>query len=50
MAADVNRRIVLAARPQGRPSADQFRLEEAPVPEPGRAQMLCRTIYLSLDP
>ena len=50
MPADVNRRIVLAARAQGRPTADNFRLEEAPVPEPGPGQMLCRTIYLSLDP
>jgi NADPH-dependent curcumin reductase len=50
MAADANRRIVLAARPQGRPTADNFRLEEAPVPDPGAGQMLCRTIYLSLDP
>ncbi len=46
----VNRRIVLASRPQGRPSAANFRLEEAPVPEPGPDQVLCRTIYLSLDP
>jgi NADPH-dependent curcumin reductase len=45
-----NRRIVLASRPQGRPSAADFRLEEAPVPEPGPDQVLCRTIYLSLDP
>jgi NADPH-dependent curcumin reductase CurA len=50
MTADVNRRIVLAARPHGRPSAENFRLEEAPVPEPGAGQVLCRTIYLSLDP
>src|SRR5690606_22669801 len=27
-----------------------FRLEEAPVPEPGPGQMLCRTIHLSPDP
>jgi hypothetical protein len=46
----VNRRIVLAARPQGRPSAANFRLDEAPVPVPGPDQVLCRTIYLSLDP
>jgi NADPH-dependent curcumin reductase len=50
MAESVNRRIVLASRPQGRPSADHFRMEEAPVPEPGPGQALCRTIYLSLDP
>jgi NADPH-dependent curcumin reductase len=46
----INRRIVLASRPQGRPSAANFRLEEASVPEPGPDQVLCRTIYLSLDP
>src|SRR5690606_14812286 len=50
MTAEINPRIVLAARPQGRPAAADFRLEEAPVPEPGPGQMLCRTIYLSLDP
>ena len=50
MPADVNRRIVLAARAQGRPMVENFRLEEAPVAEPGPEQMLCRTIYLSLDP
>jgi NADPH-dependent curcumin reductase len=50
MTADVNRRIVLATRPHGRPSAENFRLEKAPVPEPGAGQVLCRTIYLSLDP
>jgi NADPH-dependent curcumin reductase len=50
MADSVNRCIVLASRPHGRPSADHFRLEEAPVPEPGPGQVLCRTLYLSLDP
>jgi NADPH-dependent curcumin reductase len=46
----INRRIVLASRPQGQPSAANFRLEEAPVPVPGPDQVLCSTIYLSLDP
>jgi NADPH-dependent curcumin reductase len=50
MANDVNRRIVLAARPEGRPTVDNFRLEEVPLAEPGPGQILCRTIYLSLDP
>jgi NADPH-dependent curcumin reductase len=50
MPADVNRRIVLAARAQGRPTADNFRLEEAPVAGSSPGQMLCRTLYLSLDP
>jgi NADPH-dependent curcumin reductase len=50
MADNGNRRIVLAARPKGRPSAENFRLEVVPVPEPGAGQVLSRTIYLSLDP
>lgn len=50
MAAGRNRRIVLASRPHGEPTQENFRLEEAEVPEPGPGQMLLRTIYLSLDP
>ncbi len=47
---EVNRRIVLAERPTGRPTAANFRLEELPPPEPADGELLCRTIYLSLDP
>ena len=47
---EVNRRIVLAERPQGRPGPQNFRLEEVPVPEPGAGELVSRTIYLSLDP
>jgi NADPH-dependent curcumin reductase len=47
---EVNRRIVLAERPRGRPGPENFRLDDAPVPEPGAGQLLSRTIYLSLDP
>ena len=46
----INRRIVLAERPKGRPDADTLRLEEARVPEPGPGEMLVRTRFLSLDP
>jgi NADPH-dependent curcumin reductase CurA len=46
----VNRRIVLAARPTGVPTAQDLRLEEAAVPTPGPGQLLLRTLYLSLDP
>jgi NADPH-dependent curcumin reductase CurA len=46
----VNRRIVLAARPTGRPGPESFRLEEVPVPQHGAGEVLVRTIYLSLDP
>lgn len=47
---NVNRRIVLAARPRGLPTAHDFRLEEAAVPTPGPGQVLLRTLSLSLDP
>ncbi|HWP18199.1 MAG TPA: NADP-dependent oxidoreductase [Burkholderiaceae bacterium] len=46
----VNRRIVLAARPRGLPTPENFRLEETDVPNPGEGQVLLRTLYLSLDP
>jgi hypothetical protein len=46
----VNRRIVLARRPQGAPTAEDFRLESGPVPHIGPGQVLLRTRYLSLDP
>jgi NADPH-dependent curcumin reductase CurA len=47
---EVNRRFVLASRPAGEPTVENFRLETAPIPEPGDGQMLLRTRYLSLDP
>ena|SRR5690554_730826 len=45
-----NTRIVLASRPKGEPTADNFRLEHAPVPTPGEGQVLLRNRWLSLDP
>lgn len=45
-----NRQILLAARPVGAPKPCDFRLVETPRPTPGPDEMLCRTIYLSLDP
>ncbi len=46
----VNRRIVLASRPVGAPVAENFRLEETPVPTPADGQVVVRNLYLSLDP
>jgi N-terminal domain of oxidoreductase len=43
-------RIVLASRPVGEPTLDNFRLEELPIEQPGPGQMLLRTLWLSLDP
>jgi len=46
----VNRRIVFASRPKGELTLDAFRLETAEIPQPGKNQMLLRTLWLSLDP
>ncbi len=46
----INRRIVLDARPNGAPTAADFRIKSEPVPKPESGQVLLRTLYLSLDP
>jgi NADPH-dependent curcumin reductase len=45
-----NQRIVLASRPTAEPTADNFRLEDMPVPALKDGQVLVRIHYLSLDP
>ena len=45
-----NRRIVLASRPLGKPTADNFRLETQAIPSVADGQVLLKTHYLSLDP
>ncbi|MBS3798013.1 MULTISPECIES: NADP-dependent oxidoreductase [unclassified Pseudoalteromonas] len=45
-----NRRIVLASRPHGAPTAANFRLETSAKPEPQAGEILLRSVYLSLDP
>jgi NADPH-dependent curcumin reductase CurA len=42
--------IVLASRPNGVVSVDNFRLESAPIPSISAGQVLVRNHYLSLDP
>ena len=46
----MNRRITLAGRPEGFPSESDFRLVEAPVPQPGPGEALVRIGFLSVDP
>jgi NADPH-dependent curcumin reductase len=50
MSEQVNRQIVLARRPEGAPKDSDFDLVESPVAAPGDGEVLCRTIYMSLDP
>ncbi len=49
MADDVNRQVLLAARPTGKLDPSHFAFREAPMPEPGSDEVLVRTLYLSLD-
>src|ERR1700730_5094770 len=44
------KQIVLASRPKGLPTRENFRLEEAPMPELPQGGLLLRVLYLSLDP
>jgi hypothetical protein len=50
MSARTGREVHLASRPQGRPTPDDFRLVEVPVPEPGPGQVLVRNLFVSVDP
>ncbi|MEU5791192.1 NADP-dependent oxidoreductase [Micromonospora purpureochromogenes] len=45
-----NREIHLASRPQGWPTADNFRLVETEVPTPGPGQIVVRNQFMSVDP
>jgi NADPH-dependent curcumin reductase len=45
-----NQRWVLASRPTGAVSEDNFRLETAPVPACGEGEVLVKNLWLSLDP
>ena len=42
--------IVLASRPKGLPTRENFRLEKVPMPELPQGGLLLRALYLSLDP
>ena len=45
-----NRRVVLASRPEGWVTEDNFRLEKAGMPQPGEGEVLVKNLWLSLDP
>ena len=46
----INHQIILASRPTGEPSVDNFRLVETPVGELAEGEVLVRNHFLSLDP
>ena len=45
-----NKRVLLASRPQGAVTPENFRIEEAPLPKLGDDEVLVRNEWLSLDP
>jgi NADPH-dependent curcumin reductase CurA len=44
------KRVVLAKRPEGFPTDENFRLEEVALPTPGEGEVLVALKYMSLDP
>jgi NADPH:quinone reductase len=45
-----NRKILLASRPEGVPTLDNFEIADAEMPQPQAGEILLRTLYLSVDP
>lgn len=45
-----NKQILLASRPTGMPTSDNFKIVDAPMPQPKEGEVLMRTLYLSVDP
>ncbi len=50
LSASTNRRILLARRPKGAPVPEDFRFEDAALPEPAEGEVLKRTLWASIDP
>lgn len=45
-----NKRVILNSRPSGQVTAENFAMDEQPVPELSDGQVLVRNIYMSVDP
>lgn len=45
-----NRRWVLTSRPDGKPTIDNFRLEDQELRDPGEHEVLVKGLYISVDP
>jgi NADPH-dependent curcumin reductase CurA len=48
--AELNKQVLLASRPQGPVTEENFRIVEVPVAKPGAGEVLVRNEWLSLDP
>lgn len=45
-----NRQVLLASRPEGKPTESSFRIKDGPLPSLGEGQVLVRNQWLSIDP
>ncbi|KJF83630.1 NADP-dependent oxidoreductase [Photobacterium angustum] len=45
-----NRQLLLASRPVGAPTPENFHLTETSIPTPQQGELLLKAVYLSLDP
>lgn len=50
MAATSSKAVFLKAYPDGMPTENDFETKEIDVPSPGPGEMLCRTVWMSVDP
>ncbi len=50
MSSMITKQIVLASRPTGMPSADNFKTETVELPNPGNEEVLLQGLYYSVDP
>lgn len=44
------KQVVLASYASGNPKSSDFRVEDAPIPQPGEGEVLLKTLWLGLDP
>ena len=50
MKSEINLRVLLASRPVGYPTEDDFDIVESPIPVPSEGEVLVKNEWLSLDP
>jgi len=50
MSAQISKAVFLKDYPAGMPAAGDFTVREVDVPSPGAGEMLCRTVWMSVDP
>ncbi len=48
--ANMNTQVLLRCRPMGLPTPDNFEVVATPILQPADGQVLCQTLFLSLDP